>query len=435
MDPKEASRAIFDLMEAALPDQVPAVRTWDGDCWGPADAPATLVLQHPGALRAMLLPPTDLVAGEAYIYDDIDIEGDIVWLMGFGAAAAEQLAKPLTAVKLLNLLRRLPADARRKEAPRPQLSGRRHTRRRDREAIESHYDIGNDFYEVFLDAEMSYTCAYFLDPAESLNAAQARKHDLVLRKLRLQPGARYLDVGCGWGSMLIRAARDYGAVATGVTLSEEQAEYARQAAKEAGFDDRIKVLVRDYRDLDGEYDAISAVGMFEHVGRAKHAAYFEKLRSLVAPGGALLNHSISQRNRPKPGLRLPTIHRPTFVSTYVFPDGELVPVETTIETAERAGFEVRDAEALRANYPLTLRHWIANLENNRDAALAAGDDRLYRIFRLYMAGAVAAFEMEAFSVYQLLCVDPGAPWAHGRAWATAADDVRSSTSATAPVQG
>ncbi len=422
MNPKDATRAIYDLMAAAVPGAAPALRTWDGDRWGPSDAAATLVLQHPGSLRALMLPPGDLTAGEAYVYDDVDIEGDIVAMMEFGATAAGVLTAPRSAVKLLSLLRHLPPEARRKAAERPRVAGRRHSRTRDARAIRSHYDTGNEFYELFLGEEMVYSCAYFLDPAESLDTAQARKLDLILRKLQLRPGQRLLDIGCGWGALVIRAARDYGAEATGTTLSPAQADYARRRVKELDLEDRVTILETDYRDVTGSYDAIASVGMFEHVGRAQLPGYFAHLRSLVAPGGALLNHGISERNRPKQGLRMPTVHRPGFVSTYVFPDGELVPVERAIEVAERAGFEVRDAEGMRMNYALTLRRWIANLERHRAAAVAAAGERTYRIWRAYMAGAVVAFELEAFSIYQLLCADPAAPWSYGRSWAIAADD-------------
>jgi cyclopropane-fatty-acyl-phospholipid synthase len=288
--------------------------------------------------------------------------------------------------------------------------------------VRAHYDTGNEFYSQFLGEEMVYSCAYFLQPNEALDAAQARKLDLVLRKLRLMPGQQFLDVGCGWGSLVIRAARDYGARATGITVSPEQAEFARRQAQELGLEDRVTILEADYRDVEAQYDAVASIGMFEHVGAAQLPTYFAKMRQLVRPGGAFLNHGISQRNRPRRGLRLPTVHRPTFVSTYVFPDGELVPVEQTIELAERAGFEVRDAEAMRMHYAVTLRRWVANLESRREAALAAGGERVYRIWRVYMAGAAVAFEMGAFSVYQLLCVDPKASWSFGRRWAIATDN-------------
>ncbi len=422
MDAKTASRKIYELMTSGVDGPVPAMRTWDGETWGPPDARATIVLQHPGALRALLWPPNDLTAGEAYVFDDVDVEGDMIWATASGAAAAGRLGGPLTGLRALSYLRALPAESRRAAATRPELAGRRHSKRRDRSAIRHHYDTGNEFYELFLGEEMVYSCAYFLTPDDTLDEAQGRKLDLVLRKLRLQPGQRFLDIGCGWGSLVIRAAREYGVEATGSTLSAAQAEYARRRVKELDLEDRVTIVEQDYRDLDGTFDAIASVGMFEHVGRAQLVPYFEQLRSLLAPGGAVLNHGISERNRAAPGFRLPRRSQPTFVGTYVFPDGELVPVERTIEIAERAGFEVRDAEALRMNYALTLRKWVANLERNRRKALTVASEETYRIWRAYMSGAVVAFEAAAFGVYQLLCVDPAAPWRHGRSWAIAADD-------------
>ncbi len=422
MDPRTASRKIYDLMTSGAEGAVPAMRTWDGEVWGPANAPATIVLRHPGALRALLVPPNDLTAGETYVFDDIDVEGDLIWATEFGAAAAGRLGGPLTGLRMLRYLNALPKGSRRAEATRPEITGRLHSKRRDRSAIRHHYDTGNEFYELFLGEEMVYSCAYFLTPDDTLDEAQGRKLDLILRKLRLQPGQRFLDVGCGWGSLVIRAARDYGAEATGITLSAAQAAYARRRVKELELDDRVTILETDYRDVAGEFDAVASVGMFEHVGRDQLAPYFAHLRTLVAPGGALLNHGISERNRAKPGFRLPRRSQPTFVGTYVFPDGELVPVERSIELAERAGFEVRDAEAMRMNYALTLRRWIDNLERNREQARNVASEEVYRIWRAYMAGAVVAFEEAAFSIYQLLCVDPAAPWRHGRRWATAADD-------------
>ncbi len=421
IDPKQASRKIYDLMVKAVPEGAPALRTWDGERWGPPDAPATIVLQHPGALRALILPPSDLTAGEAYVYDDIDVEGDMVAVTAFGADAARALGRPISGLRVLRNVRRLPDESRRRDAVRPQVTGKRHSKRRDKAAVTHHYDTGNDFYSLFLGEEMVYSCAYFLTPDDSLDAAQSRKLDLILRKLRLQPGQRFLDIGCGWGSLVIRAARDYGAYATGITLSPAQADLARSRAKEQGLEDRVTILEKDYRDVSDTYDAIASVGMFEHVGRDKLAGYFAHLRNILADDGALLNHGISERNRGKPGRRRKR-GKPTFVSTYVFPDGELVPVEETIEIAERAGFEVRDAEALRTSYAQTLRRWLANIEHNREAAIAASSEQTYRIWRAYIAGAVVAFEEAAFSIYQLLCTPPGAPWSFGRSWAIAADD-------------
>jgi len=411
----EVSRSIYERL-ARLGEPVPRMRAWTGEEWGPPDADATIVLQHPGALRALLFPPGDLTAGEAYIYDDIDIEGDIFSVLEFGANLNISPTSP-TALSILRLIRQLPKDSRRRDATRPKMKGITHSLRRDRQAVTYHYDTGNEFFAQFLDPLMVYSCAYFLDPFEKLETAQRRKLDVICRKLQLAPGDRLLDVGCGWGSFVIHAAAEYGVHATGVTLSGEQAEYARIRAKEAGVDDRVTILQKDYREVHGRFDAIASIGMFEHVGAKELGTYFGHLREMLTPSGRLLNHGIVTRDR-KHHRR----HKATFVSTYVFPDGELEPVEDVIHAAALAGFEVRDAESLRINYALTLRHWVANLEANHEEAVAAANETTYRIWRIYMAGSAVSFEKAGISVFQLLLTKPDRPWTFGRRWMLARDD-------------
>ena len=395
------------------------MRAWDGSRWGPESAAATLVLQHPGALRSMLLPPNDRSAGEAYVFDDIDIEGDIFSMLEFAAGLDAVRSRP-RALNILRLARSLPNDpAHADERPRRRagLSGRRlHSIGRDRDAVTYHYDTGNEFFRLFLGETMVYSCAHFLSPDESLETAQRRKLDLICRKLNLVPGQRLLDVGCGWGSLVVHAAEHYWVRAVGITVSGEQAEAARQLAKEAEVDDRVEILQRDYREIGGEYDAIASVGMFEHVGRNKLLQYFEQLRGLLAPGGQVLNHGIVTRSRGRAG------RRPTFIRTYVFPDGELRPIDEAIAAAEDAGFELRDAEALRMSYAVTLRRWVANLEANRDEAIRLVGDRVYRIWRVYMAGSAVSFERSDIGVYQLLLSDPARSWTYGRSGLLASDD-------------
>lgn len=420
MEALEASRRIYDIMASAGGSPTPNVRTWTGEEWGPADAPATLVLRHPGAFGALLFPPSDLIAGEAYVFDDVDIEGDIRELLRF--AAALDSAGVVTAARIAALVRHLPRERRRHQTERPRLTGRLHSMRRDRQAVRHHYDTGNDFFELFLDPLKVYSCAYYLNPDESLETAQRRKLDLICRKLELAEGQRFLDVGCGWGSLVIHAAATYGVEATGVTVSVEQAEAASKAAAEAGVGDRVTILTQDYRQVRGRYDAIASVGMVEHVGLAKLGRYFDHLRSLLAPGGALLNHGIVTRSRVRERGR-------SFVRTYVFPDGELHTVDDAVAAAEDAGFELRDIEALRMNYALTCAAWVRNLEDNADAARALVGDRTYRIWRMYMAGSSVAFERGAIGVNQLLLADPGRRWRHGRHRLLAEDD-RPTTAST-----
>ncbi len=415
MEALEASRRIYDLLAAESGQPPPRVRTWSGDTWGPADASSTLVLRHPGAFGALLLPPTDLVAGEAYVFDDIDIEGDIVALMRFGAGLIDTGA--LTRLRVVRLAAHLPKERRRHETERPRFTGRLHTIRRDRAAVTHHYDTGNDFFSLFLDPLLVYSCAHFLDPSEPLEMAQRRKLDLICRKLELRPGGRLLDVGCGWGALVVHAAVNHGVEATGVTLSGEQADEAAKRAAEAGVTDRVRIVHDDYRNLSGQFEAIASVGMVEHVGLTKLPGYFRHLRSLLAPGGQLLNHGIVTRDRrPARGT--------SFVRTYVFPDGQLHKVEDAIAAAEDAGFELRDIEALRQSYALTLERWVANLEANAHAARALVGDRIYRIWRLYMAGSAVAFERATIAVDQLLLADPARPWSFGRHRLLAADDDR-----------
>ena len=416
MDASEVSRRALDLLAKLAGQPVPCVRSWNGEEWGPSDAAATIVLEHPGALRSMLLPPNDLSAGEAYVFGDVDFQGDIFSVLDFGARLGEAKRGALAKGRLLWLLRQLPEEIRRDESNRPGISGKLHSAGRDKEAVTHHYDTGNDFFAQFLDPAMVYSCAHFLSPTESLEVAQQRKLDLVCRKLRLVPEMRLLDVGCGWGALVIHAAREYGVRATGITLSGEQAAEARRRIAEAGVGGRVEILERDYRDLSGEFDAIASIGMVEHVGRKELVGYFEGLRKVLAPGGQILNHGIVTRDRK---VRRVT---PTFVNTYVFPDGELVPIDTVAGSAEAAGLELRDAESLRASYGLTLRHWVRNLERNREAAVAAAGEEVYRIWRVYMAGSAVAFERAAISVYQLLLSDPDRPWTYGRKELVASDD-------------
>jgi cyclopropane-fatty-acyl-phospholipid synthase len=409
----KASRRIYELLTSMTDLPAPRVRAWTGEEWGPSDAAATLVLNHPGSLRALLSPGSDLIAGEAYLYEDVDLEGDLVAALRFGAELPQ--AGLVTALRVARLARTLPKEFRRADPERPHLRGRLHSIRRDRRAVTHHYDTGNDFFELFLDPLMVYSCAHFLDPDESLDVAQRRKLDLICRKLELRAGDRLLDVGCGWGALVIHAAKHYGVEATGVTVSREQADLARKRAAEAGVMERVTILTDDYRHIAGRFDAIASVGMVEHVGVDHLPEYFGHLRRLLNRGGIVLNHGIVTRaRRPARGK--------SFVRTYVFPDGELHKVEDAIAAAEDAGFELRDVEALRQSYALTLQRWVANLGANHAAARALVGDRVYRIWRLYMAGSAVAFERGHIGVDQLLLADPARPWSFGRRRLLASDD-------------
>lgn len=383
------------------------VRLWEGTAW-PDDAPrpVTLELKHPSALRAMFQSGTELGLAEAYLYDDFDICGDVEALCGMADRLTAIAAKWGKKLRVARRLMQLPSSPDRPVARRgrARLTGARHSIERDRQAVTYHYDVSNDFYALWLDRSMTYSCAYFLDPYDDLDTAQARKLDYICRKLRLRPGQRLLDLGCGWGGLVMFAARHYGVDATGITLSVPQAEWANRRIAESGLADHARVEVRDYRELEsaaGErHDALVSVGMFEHVGAEKLPTYFAQAWRLLKPGGAFLNHGIACR------ADAPDSPITGFAGTYVFPDGELTPLHATLEAAESAAFEVRDVESLREHYALTLRHWVRRLEANHDEALRHVDEATYRVWRLYMSGSAQRFTTGQVTIYQTLLVKP-----------------------------
>lgn len=395
-------RFLDDLIREDATGQV-GVRLWNGMTW-PHTVPraATLVLNHPGALRAMFLPGDEVSLAEAYVYDDFDIEGEIEAVFPLADALDMTKIGWLRKLRLARDLLSLPKDEKRRPGQRgpAKLSGERHSAERDRQAVTFHYNVSNDFYALWLDRHMVYSCAYFSDPAEELDTGQERKLDYVCRKLRLQPGQRILDVGCGWGGLVIHAAQHYGVDATGITLSQPQADLANERIAAAGLADRCRVWVRDYRDIDetDSYDALVSVGMFEHVGAALLPTYFELAWQLLRPGGVFLNHGIANtvKEDPRSGR--------SFSDTYVFPDGELVPINVTLRAAEEAGFEVRDVESLREHYALTLRHWVRRLESRHERALQFVGEPTYRVWRLFMSGSAHGFSLGRLNVYQTLLV-------------------------------
>ena len=415
-DALATSQSVYKQLAAMAGARAVAMRAWNGEVWGPEDARATIVLNHPGALRALLLPPNELTAGEAYVYNDVDFEGSILEVVRFAARLRSSQSRNLGSLRLYRRLRTLPAENRRSTYGRPERAGRLHSKRRDSASVAAHYNTGNDFFRQFLDPGMVYSAGVFLDPDEPLEKAQLRKIDLICRKLQLRPHQRLLDIGCGWGTLAIHAARHYDVEVTGVTLSGPQVDLATVAASDAGVGDRVRFEVLDYRDVQGRFDAIASVGMFEHVGKGQLARYFTRVREMLEPGGTFLNHGIVTRERS------PRRMKPGFLDTYVFPDSDLVTVDEVIGLAEDAGFELRDAESLRTSYALTLRHWVNNLEANREAAVAAADETTYRIWRVYMGGSAVAFESAAVSVFQLLLDTTDRPWTFGRSHLLATDD-------------
>lgn len=403
-----------------------AFRLWDGATLGADDAPFRIVLRAPWSLRAMF-PATDLSLGEAYLDDVFDVEGSMVEAMRAIARLGPALERAPVRRGLARLVLRMPRPPARRRWRRAVLPGRRaHSLRRDREAIAFHYDVGNDFYRLFLDERLVYSCAYFADaddraPGEvddgALERAQLRKLDLVCRKLGLQEGQRLLDVGCGWGALVVRAAEAYGVRAVGITLSEQQARLAREVVAARGLSEQVEIRVADYREVDGTFDAVASIGMVEHVGSRHLDAYFRRLFDLTAPGGRLLNHGITTGGRGV--VRDFAVERDTFIGRHVFPDGALVPSAVMLSHAEAAGFEVVDLEQLRPHYARTLEHWVHRLERAGDEAVERASERHRRTWRAYMAGSVVGFESNDLGVIQLLC-SRGARLPLGRDWLTVA---------------
>ena len=414
----QAVQTTLSLLQDILGPSAPAsakrdfaVRLWDGTVWRPEPAagePArfTIVLQHPGALRKMFLPPNELTLGEAYIYNDFDIEGDIEAVFSIADQFLEGRWGKVEQLRYGQRLLSLPKSGQaRPDDAAAKLRGARHSRERDRQAVTYHYNRSNDFYALWLDARMVYSCAYFASPDDDLDTAQERKLEYICRKLRLRPGERLLDIGCGWGGLVLYAAQHFGVDAYGITLSEPQAELAQQRIQQAGLAERCRVEVRDYRDVNqpGSFDKIVSVGMFEHVGEALLPVYFKQAWSVLRPGGVFLNHGIASN------MSIPSLEKDSFARHYVFPDGELVPINATLRAAESSGFEVRDVESLREHYALTLRHWVRRLEEHADEARKLTDDVTYRTWRLYMSGAAHGFQVGSSNIYQALLAKP----AHG----------------------
>ncbi|MFE1906413.1 class I SAM-dependent methyltransferase [Streptomyces gardneri] len=413
----DAASRLTTLAEELLGGPLPVrLRAWDGSEAGPAGAPV-LIVRDRRALRRMIWKPGELGLARAWVAGELDVDGDLYDVLdrisGLLWERPEDTRSRLTALRdsvrdpklrsaaraLLRLAGPLPPPPPPAEEMRGR-SGHSHSRRRDKQAISHHYDVGNDFYEIVLGPSMVYSCAYWTADG-TLEDAQRDKLDLIARKLNLKEGDRLLDVGCGWGSMAIHAAREYGAKVVGITLSREQATYARKRVADEGLTDLVEIRVQDYRDVtDGPYDAISSIGMAEHVGAVKYREYADTLYGLLRPGGRLLNHQISRR--PEPDETAYEID--PFIDAYVFPDGELAPMGRTLSTLEDAGFEVRDVEAIREHYALTLRRWVANLERDWTRAVRLTSPGRARIWRLYMAASAVSFERNRIGVNQFLAV-------------------------------
>jgi cyclopropane-fatty-acyl-phospholipid synthase len=406
---EEKTRNILREIFAGCSLNKVGVRLWDGTMW-PDDRArdATLVLKHPGALGRMLLPGTEVGLAEAYLHNDFDVEGDIEIAFEVGDFLLGRLNDWKKKLKLGGLLIMLPErDGRStmQHAARqllPRIGGKRHSPERDRRVVTFHYDVSNDFYQLWLDRRLVYSCAYFKSRSDDLDIAQKQKLDYICRKLRLRAGQRLLDIGCGWGALVIHAAKHFGVHADGITLSNAQAEWGHARIAEAGLTNQAKIELRDYREISANgcelYDAIVSVGMAEHVGRERLPEYFAAAHRALKPGGVFLNQAIAENIIARPGSR----SNGSFIEQYVFPDGDIPPLPVMLRAAESAHFEIRDVENLREHYARTLRHWLRRLETNHDKALQFVDESTYRVWRLYIAGSAHGFRTGHIAVYQTL---------------------------------
>jgi cyclopropane-fatty-acyl-phospholipid synthase len=414
---------LLSILETAVGGTLPVrIKCWDGSQAGNPAADATLVFKNRRALRRLLWAPNELGLVRAYVSEDVDFEGDIFAVLdlqdviervahhqAIGLSGRQRLDAAMTALRMgvVGLPPKPPAEEIRRRR------GRLHSKARDVESISLHYDVSNEFYRLILGESMVYSCAYWAQVPGSdygLDQAQRDKCELVCVKLGLQPGMRLLDVGCGWGTLAIHAATHHGASVVGITLSQEQADLARVRVERAGVEDQVEIRIQDYRDVvDGPYDAISSIGMSEHVGSIQLLAYGQTMMDLLRPGGRLLNHAIASVRTLPPPAKVD----PGFIDRYIFPDGELVTLSTTLAVLEQVGFETRDSEALREHYGMTLRAWVDNLRSSWDDAQQLVGTSRARTWLLYLAACALAFERGNITIHQVLAVRQGERGASG----------------------
>lgn len=385
------------------PDRNVGFRAYDGSSAGPQDGEAVLEVRTPRAVQYLAGAPSQLGLARAYVSGDLEIVGD----------AYQTLSRlypidlnHLTVKDKIALGRTFAPYALKRPAPPPQerkLGGARHSKSRDAEAIHHHYDVSNQFYRWVLGPSMAYTCAVFPSADSTLEQAQDEKFDVVCRKLNLRPGMRLLDVGCGWGGMVMHAVRNYGVTAIGVTLSQQQAQWGQDSITQAGLDRVAQIRFSDYRDVpEGDFDAVSSIGLTEHIGRANYSSYFSFLYDKLKPEGRLLNHTIT-----RPNDVWPSHFNTSFINRYVFPDGELSGPGNIISAMNNAGFEIRHDENLREHYALTLKKWSENLEEHWDEAVEEAGLGTARVWRLYMAASRMGFDIDSIQLHQTLGVRLG----------------------------
>jgi cyclopropane-fatty-acyl-phospholipid synthase len=391
-------------IERALPDRPFAIEFWDGSRVPSTRHGPTLLVKSPRAIGHLIRAPGELGLGRAYVCGQLDVD-DLDGIVALLGRWHPPNLGPGRRLRLSASALRAAGPHRLPQPPAAELrpARRKHTKRRDAAAVRHHYDVSNDFFALFLDETMTYSCALFAEEAQTLEEAQRAKLELICRKLELEPGMRMLDIGCGWGSLAIHAAREHGASVWGITLSEPQAELARQRARDAGVERAVEIRVMDYRDLREErFDAVASIGMVEHVGVGQIDAYAERIVQVLEPGGRVLNHGITRVPFESGGARISG----DFSNRYVFPDGELLNVWRMAQAFERAGFEILNVENLHTDYAETLRHWTVRFEDHlAEAEALAGPERV-RVWRLYLRAARNAFETAQNAVCQLLCSAP-----------------------------
>jgi cyclopropane-fatty-acyl-phospholipid synthase len=382
------------------------IKAWDGSVSGPEGAP-TVEIRHRDALRRLVFAPGELGLAQAYVTGELDVSGDLlegfrrVWRAAREDGASPRLRPSVVAAGVrtalrLGVLGTPPAPP----ASQARLRGRLHSLRRDREAIAHHYDLSNDFYALILDPHMAYSCGYFTseDPGYTVEDAQRDKLDLVCRKLGLTEGTRHLDVGCGWGSLSLHAAEQFGAQVVGVTISREQQAFVQERVAERGLQDRVEVRLQDYRDVDdGPFDTVSSIEMGEHVGKRNYPVFARQIHRLLRPGGRMLIQQMSRTTRPGGG---------PFIEAFIAPDMHMRPVGETVGLLEEAGLEVRDVHALREHYVRTVAAWYATFEENWDQVVDMVGEEVARVWRLYLVGGALAFEEGRMGVDQILAVKP-----------------------------
>jgi cyclopropane-fatty-acyl-phospholipid synthase len=389
-----------------------SVRLWNGDeipLGGDVDPDLFISISGPGAIGALLRRPSLETLTLLYANGHIDFEGgnllDVhaaLETKGSSRKALRNLSKRSLVRNLMPFLFAKSADSRPEHRFDDDIVGRRESRRNNKDYIQFHYDVGNEFYQLFLDPEMQYSCGYFKDWDNSLSLAQLDKLEIICRKLRLAPGETMLDVGCGWGGLICYAAKHFGVRSHGITLSQHQYDHAQDKIRRLGLQNQVTVELRDYQDVDGSYDKIASIGMFEHIGVANYATYFGKLRSLLRDRGILLNHAIARSSKKSKRKARKIRPERKLLLKYIFPGSELTSAGFTQDSMEQQGFEVHDVESWREHYALTCRAWCQRLSANKEKAVELVGYQRYRLWVAYLAGASIGFQAGSIKIYQIL---------------------------------